>query len=75
MIKIYNIMNNIAPPFMTHLFSFRENVHDIWNFQILSNSIHKKVRSGLETVLYLSYGQIYHKTTNLKLLYMPSKQK
>ena len=50
MIKIYKIINNIAPPIMNSLFLFRENVHNIRNFQILSNNTKKTVKYGFETV-------------------------
>ena len=39
---------------MNSLFFFRENVHKIRNFQILSNDKKKTVRYGFETVSYRS---------------------
>ena len=76
-IEIYTIFNNIALPIINSHFLFCENVQNIRNFQILSSSTNKTVRYVLETVSDRSpfYVEIYHKITNLKLLYMPSKQK
>ena len=54
LIEIYKIFNNIAPPNIGSLFLSRENVHNIRNFQILSNSTKKRVGYGLETVSYRS---------------------
>ena len=51
---ICKIINNIALPIMSSLFLFREKVHNILNFQILSNSLKRKVRYTLETVSYTS---------------------
>ena len=53
---------------MNTLFVFRENTHNIRNYQILSSNVRKTVRYGLETILYrpLSCGQTYHKSTNCK---------
>ena len=56
-IKIYKIINNIAPSIMNSLFLIRENVHNNQNFQILSNSTKNAVTYRL--INYLSYGQIY----------------
>ena len=54
MIEIYKIINNIDQSIMTSLFLFLENVHNIQNFQILSNSTKKTVRYNLEIVSYRS---------------------
>ena len=51
---ICKIINNIALPIMSSLFLFREKVHNILNFQILSKSLKRKVRNTLETVSYTS---------------------
>ena len=37
---------------MGDFFLFRENTHNIWNFQIISNESKKSIRYGLETVKY-----------------------
>ena len=53
MSELYKSINKIAPPVMNFLFLFRENVHNIRTFQILSNSTNKTVSYDL-TVLYRS---------------------
>ena len=54
MIEIYTVINNIVPQIVNSHFHFRENVHIIRNFRILSNSTKKTVRYGLETVFHRS---------------------
>ena len=51
-------------------------IYNVWNFKVLSNSTKKTGRYGSKQcdTDHLSYGQIYHKITNLKLLYMPSSK-
>ena len=41
MIELYKIIHQITPPIMNSLFVFRENTHNIRNFQILSNNVRK----------------------------------
>ena len=53
-IELYKIIHQIAPPIMDSLFVFRDNTHNICNYQILSNNVRKTVRYGLETILYRS---------------------
>ena len=38
MIELYKITHQIVPPIMNSLFVFHENLHNIRNFQILSNN-------------------------------------
>ena len=52
--ELYKIIHQIAPPMMNSLFVFRENTHNIRNYQILSNNARKTVTYGLETILYRS---------------------
>ena len=52
MIEVFEIINGLAPPIMEDFFLFRENTHNIRNFQIISNESKKTVRYGLETVNY-----------------------
>ena len=52
MIEIYKIVNNICPPIMKTLFNFRQNNHNIRNFQEIENNRVRTVQYGLETVLY-----------------------
>ena len=52
MVQVFKIINGFAPPFMEGFFLFRENTHNIRNFQIISNESKKTVRYGLETVKY-----------------------
>ena len=48
-IEKYKIINDIASPIRNSFFLSRENVHNIWNFQILSYSTKETLRCGLET--------------------------
>ena len=52
MVEVFKIINVFAPPIMENFFLFRENTHNIRNFQIISNELKKSVRHGLETVKY-----------------------
>ena len=52
MLKMFKIINGFAPPIMEDFFLFRENTHNIRNFQIISNESKKSVRYGLEKVKY-----------------------
>ena len=52
MVEILKMINGFAPPIMKDLFLFRENTHNIQNFQMISNDSKKTVRHGLETVKY-----------------------
>ena len=49
MVEVFKIINGFAPPFREDFFLFRENTHNICNFQIKSNKSKKTVRYGLET--------------------------
>ena len=42
----------LHPPIMEEFFLFRENTHNIRNFQIISNESKETVRYSLETVKY-----------------------
>ena len=52
MVEVFKIINGFAPRVMEHLLLFRENTHNIRNFQIISNESKKTVRYDLETVKY-----------------------
>ena len=52
MVEVVKIINGFAPPIMEDFFLFRENTHNIRNFQIISNESKKSVRYGLHTVKY-----------------------
>ena len=52
MIEVFEIINGLAPPIMEDFFLFRENAHNIRNFQIISNEPKKTVRYVLETLKY-----------------------
>ena len=52
MVEVFKIINGFAPTIMEDFFLFRENTHNIRNFQIISNESKKTVRYGLETVKY-----------------------
>ena len=52
MVEVFKIINGFAPPIMEDFFLFRENTHNIRNFQIISNEPKKSVRYGLEMMKY-----------------------
>ena len=52
MIEVFKIINGYAPPIMDNFFTFRENTHNLRNFQIISNKNKKTVRYGSETISY-----------------------
>ena len=52
---------------MNSLFVFRENTHNIRNYQILSNNVKKTVRYGLETILYRSLFLVGKSTTRVQI--------
>ena len=52
MTEIYKIVNDIAPPIMNSLFTFRLNQHNLRNFQELSTEKRNAANYGLETVTY-----------------------
>ena len=52
MVEVFKIVNGFVPPTMEDFFLFRENTHNIQNFQIISNASKKTVRYGLETMKY-----------------------
>ena len=52
MLEVFKIINGFEPSIMEDFFSFCENNHNIWRFQIISNDSKKTVRYGLETVKY-----------------------
>ena len=52
MIEVFKIINGYAPPIMDNFFIFRENTHNLRNFQIILNENKKTVRYGSETISY-----------------------
>ena len=44
MIEVYKIINGYATPIKANFFKFRENTHNLRNFQIILNKIKKAVR-------------------------------
>ena len=55
MVEVFKIINGFAPPMIEDFFLFCENIHNIWNFQIISNETKKKNKKktvGLEMVKY-----------------------
>ena len=71
MIKVFKIINGIAPPIKDDFILFRENTHNIWNFQIISVEPKKTVRHGLGTVkcrtplLWVNLSEEYQIATSL----------
>ena len=54
MIEIYKNIIQTAAPILNSPFMFRENMHNIHNYQILLNDIRKMLRYDLETISYRS---------------------
>ena len=52
MIEVFKIINGLSPPIMDKIFIFRENTHNIRNFQIISKENTKTVRYGQETIKF-----------------------
>ena len=52
MTEVYKIIKGEAPAIMKNLFIFRENIHNIRNFQIIANETKNTVRYGLDTICY-----------------------
>ena len=51
---------------MENFFLFRENTHNVWNFQIISNVSKKKVRYDFEMVKYRTQlPEMYKTATSL----------
>ena len=51
MIEVFKMINGFTPPIMEDFFLYRENSHNVLNFQIISNeSSITTVRYGLETL-------------------------
>ena len=74
MIELYKIIHQIAPPMMNSVFVFRESMHNIPNYQILShNARETDMVWKLFYIDILSCGQIYHKSTNRENLCVPLK--
>ena len=52
MTEVYKIIKGEAPAIMKNLFIFRENIHNVRNFQIIANENKNTVRYGMETICY-----------------------
>ena len=52
MTEVYKIIKAEAPAITKNLFIFRENIHNIKNFQIIANENKNTVRYGLDTICY-----------------------
>ena len=52
MTEVYKIVKGEALAIMKNIFIFRENIHNIKNFQIIGNENKNTVRYGLETIYY-----------------------
>ena len=51
-ILMAEVIKGEAPAIMKNLFIFRENIHNIRNFQIIANENKNRVRYGLDTICY-----------------------
>ena len=52
MTEVYKIIKGEAPAIMKNVSTFRENIHDIRNSQIIANENKNTVRYGLETTCH-----------------------
>ena len=52
MTEVYKIKNGYTPQIMDDIFMFRENTHNLRNFQIKLNKSKETVRCGSETISY-----------------------
>ena len=52
MTEVYKIIKGEAPAIMKNSFIFRENIHNIRNFQFIANENKNTVRYGLDTMCY-----------------------
>ena len=52
MIEVCKILNGYAPPVMDSFFIFRENTHNLINFQIISNENKKNSKIWVEKNIY-----------------------
>ena len=52
MVEVFEIINGFAPPIVEDFFLFRENSHNIRNFQKIFHETKKAVRYGLETLKF-----------------------
>ena len=50
--EVYKIVKREAPTIMKNLLIFRENIHNIRNFQIIANENNNTVTYSLETICY-----------------------
>ena len=50
--RSFIIINGLSPPIMDNLIPFRENTHNIRNFQTISTKIKKAVKYGEETIKF-----------------------
>ena len=50
MIEVFKIINGYAPLIIDNFFIFRENTHNLRNFQIILNENKKTVRYGSEKI-------------------------
>ena len=63
MTEVYKIIKGEAPAIMKNLFTFRENIHNIRNFQIIANE--NKNTKILYVIELLICGQVFQKNTNI----------
>ena len=69
MIEVYKIINGYAPPIMDNFFIFRENTHNLRNFQIILKTKSSKIWARRQyPIEHLSSGQISQRNTNSQIL-------
>ena len=70
MIEVYKIINGYAPPIMDNFFIFRENTHNLRNFQIILNKNIKQLDMAWRQypIENLSSRQISYGNTNSQTL-------
>ena len=52
MTEVFKMINGCAQPIMDYFFIFKENAHNLRNFQIILNENKIAVRYGLEKISY-----------------------
>ena len=70
MIEVYKIINGYATPIKANFFKFRENTHNLRNFQIILNKIKKNSKISLQDniLINLFFVKIAQRNTNSQII-------
>ena len=70
MIEVYKIINGYATPIKANFFKFRENKHNLRNFQIILNKIKKNSKISLQDniLINLFFVKIAQRNTNSQII-------